>query len=198
MPSAARASSWDWSSWLRCEQGVADADVRARGVRRDRRRRRGAWPPWLSRSAVGRSRHAQFLRQSSDLGEPAGVIRPGDRAGTGPAGRARPGQAARARVPLDLISVRQHGRPFREYPGGPPDTRSASWLAGHNFATRHIRPIFGEYYGDPDWVCLRPNCGSPSQLTITRKAFPTWARRSRRSFSADSDGLKRLEYHLSA
>ncbi|MFF3226692.1 ABATE domain-containing protein [Nocardia suismassiliense] len=49
-----------------------------------------------------------------------------------------------------------------------------------------------------NWVCLRPNCGCPDQLTITRKAFPTWVRRSRRSFSADSDGLKKLDCQLSA
>lgn len=48
-----------------------------------------------------------------------------------------------------------------------------------------------------DWVCLRPNCRCPGQRSF-EKPYPTWARRSRRSFSADSDGLKRLEYQLSA
>jgi len=38
--------------------GVADADVRAGCVGGDRRRRWRAWPPQLSRSAVGRGRDA--------------------------------------------------------------------------------------------------------------------------------------------
>ncbi|WP_432445470.1 transposase [Streptomyces malaysiensis] len=109
-------------------------------------------------------------------------------------------------VDSTIVRAHQHAAGARKGgsatrpPAGPETVRPAgsTWPATAGAPVGHIRPIFGEYYGDPDWVCLRPNCGCPSQLTIARKAFPTWARRSRRSFSADSDGLKRLEYQLSA
>ena len=85
--------------------GVADADVRARGVCGDWCRRRGARPPRLAGSAVGRGRHAQFLGQSGDFGEPAGVVGRGDGSGAGPARRSGLDFAAGARVLLDLIGV---------------------------------------------------------------------------------------------
>ncbi len=85
--------------------GVADADVRARCVRRDGCRRWGARPPRLSGSAVGGGRDTQFLCQARDFGEPAGVVGRGDGSGAGPARRAGLDLAPRAGVPLDLIGI---------------------------------------------------------------------------------------------
>ncbi|GAA3650688.1 hypothetical protein GCM10022420_027850 [Streptomyces iranensis] len=57
---------------------VADADVRARQVRVDRRRGWVAGPPRAARDSVGGSRHPQRLLQPGHLGEAAGVshVRP--------------------------------------------------------------------------------------------------------------------------
>lgn len=53
---------------------VADADVRARQVRVDGRRRRAAGPPWSARTAVGWGRHTQRFLQPGHHGEAAGVV----------------------------------------------------------------------------------------------------------------------------
>lgn len=84
---------------------IADADVRARRVRREWRRRRRARSPRLTRSPVGRDRHAQLFRQARDFGEPAGVVGRGDRSGAGPARRAGLDVAAGALMPFDFVSV---------------------------------------------------------------------------------------------
>jgi hypothetical protein len=60
---------------------VSDPDVRRGGVRGEWRRRRGAGPPGLARATVGRGGHAQHLGEPGNLGEPSGVLGPGDRAG---------------------------------------------------------------------------------------------------------------------
>lgn len=88
--------------------GVADADVRARGVLDDGSRGRGAGPPRLTRATAGRGGYAQQLRESGHLREPAGVVRAGDRAARA-AGRAGLDPAAWAGVTLDVVRVGQRG-----------------------------------------------------------------------------------------
>ena len=85
--------------------GVSDPDVRRRAVGGDRCRRWCAGPPGLTGAAIGRGEHAQRFGEPGNLGEPAGVVRPGDRTGPRTARRAGLGLAARARVTLDVIGV---------------------------------------------------------------------------------------------
>lgn len=90
---------------------VPDADVRARHVWVERRRRRrGAWAPRPSRSAVGRGGHPQRLLQPGHHREAAGVVGGGDRAAARAAGRAGLGVALRAGVLFDVVAVRPVGR----------------------------------------------------------------------------------------
>jgi hypothetical protein len=89
--------------------GVADADVRAWDVRDDRGRGRGAGPPRLSRSPIGRGRHAQQFGEPGHLREPTGVVGAGDRAGARAAGRSGLDTAARAGVTLNIVRVARRG-----------------------------------------------------------------------------------------
>lgn len=89
---------------------ASEADVRARQVWVDRRRRRGAGPPGPARAAVGGGRHSQRLLQPGHLREAAGVVGGGDGAAALAARRAGLGVTLRTGVLFDIVRVRPVGR----------------------------------------------------------------------------------------
>jgi hypothetical protein len=77
----ARASSWDWSSWLRCEHLAYAMRMSALGVSGSVGAGAGCRAATTAPVPGRPSRHPQELGEPGHLRDAAGVVGAGDRAG---------------------------------------------------------------------------------------------------------------------